>query len=98
MDAFRGSKNMKSREIMKILKDNGWYIRRITGSHYHFKHEMITGLVTVPHHATEELKPSTLHNIVKMACLTENDFLPKKSRKSIFYKSLGEINAITNSY
>ncbi|MEG1313529.1 MAG: type II toxin-antitoxin system HicA family toxin [Bacilli bacterium] len=89
---------MKSREIMKILKDKGWFIRRVTGSHYHFKHETIVGLVTVPHHATEELKPATLHNILKMAELKEKDFLPKKLKKPSFYQSLGGINAITNSY
>lgn len=89
---------MKSREIMKILKDKGWFIRRITGSHYHFKHETISGLVTVPHHATAELKPATLHNIVKMAELTESDFSPKKIRKNLSYQSFGGINAIANSY
>jgi predicted RNA binding protein YcfA (HicA-like mRNA interferase family) len=89
---------MKSREVIKVLKDKGWYIRRISGSHHHFKHETILGLVTVPYHSTEDLSPATLHNIMKMAQLSDRDFLSKKNRKSLSYSSLGVINVITNSY
>ena len=89
---------MKAYEIIKALKSKGWYVRRVTGSHYHFKHENISGLVTVPYHATEDLKLPTLHNIMKMAQLSESDFFNKKQKKIMFHKPLGAMNAITNSY
>jgi predicted RNA binding protein YcfA (HicA-like mRNA interferase family) len=40
---------MKSREIIKKLKQHGWYEVGVTGSHYHFKHPEKQGKVTVPH-------------------------------------------------
>ena len=40
---------MKSRDIIKILKDDGWYIHNIRGSHHQFKHDSKPGKVTVPH-------------------------------------------------
>ena len=89
---------MKSREVMKVSKDKGWYIRRISGSHHHFKHGTILGLITVPHHSTEDLSPATLHNIMKMAQLSEKDFSSKKYKKTFSYKVLGVRNAITDSY
>ncbi len=40
---------MHSREIIKILEDDGWVLKRITGSHHHFVHADKRGLVTVAH-------------------------------------------------
>jgi predicted RNA binding protein YcfA (HicA-like mRNA interferase family) len=42
-------KSYSSREILKILKANGWYIVDVTGSHHQLKHHVIPGKVTVPH-------------------------------------------------
>ena len=89
---------MKPCKVIKALKCKGWYIRRINGSHYHFKHEIISGLVTVPFHGTEELKPAILQNIMKMAQLSENDFCTKRQKKMMSYKILGATNAIADSY
>ena len=38
-----------SREIIKDLKDDGWELVRVTGSHHHFRHPTKPGLITVPH-------------------------------------------------
>jgi predicted RNA binding protein YcfA (HicA-like mRNA interferase family) len=89
---------MKAYDIIKALKCKGWYLRRVTGSHYHFKHEQILGLVTVPYHANEDLKLATLQNIMKMAQLSESDFFNKKQKKIMSHKTSGVMNAITNSY
>ena len=59
---------MSSREIMKLLKKDGWYLVRIKGDHHHFKHPYKKGLVTVPH-PRKDLKPGTLANILKQAGL-----------------------------
>ena len=40
---------MNSREIIKALEADGWILRRVTGSHHHFRHPTRPGLVTVPH-------------------------------------------------
>ncbi|MBF6665515.1 MULTISPECIES: type II toxin-antitoxin system HicA family toxin [Bacillus amyloliquefaciens group] len=38
-----------SRDIIKILTKDGWYLKRVVGSHNHFKHPTKPGTVTVPH-------------------------------------------------
>ncbi|HQS84090.1 MAG: addiction module toxin, HicA family [Alphaproteobacteria bacterium 16-39-46] len=40
---------MDSKEIIKILKKDGWVLKRTRGSHHHFCHPTRKGLVTVPH-------------------------------------------------
>lgn len=40
---------MDSRQIIKLLKQDGWYQVKTTGSHSHFKHPVKKGKVTVPH-------------------------------------------------
>ena len=44
-------KSYSSREVIKILKANGWYLTATVGSHHHFKHPNIPGKVTVKHPA-----------------------------------------------
>lgn len=38
-----------SREIIKIIEDDGWILKKVVGSHQHFIHEIKKGKVTVPH-------------------------------------------------
>lgn len=54
------------KELLKVLKKDGWYVDRIRGSHYMLKHTSKVGRVTVPVHK-EDLKPKTLHTILKQA-------------------------------
>ena len=42
-------KAYSSREIVKILEKDGWYIARVKGDHHQFKHHTKKGSVTVPH-------------------------------------------------
>ncbi|EGS35585.1 MULTISPECIES: type II toxin-antitoxin system HicA family toxin [unclassified Veillonella] len=54
------------KELLKVLKKDGWYVDRIRGSHHMLKHTSKVGRVTVPVHK-EDLKPKTLHTILKQA-------------------------------
>ena len=90
---------MKHRILIKGLKINGWSLKRITGSHYHFKHSTIPGLITVPCHRDDDLHPAIVHNILKMAKLSLGDFTnSKKVKKPISNYHSGVIDAITNRY
>lgn len=40
---------MNSREVIQLLKKDGWVLKRTVGSHNHFVHPTKQGLVTVPH-------------------------------------------------
>jgi len=59
-----------SREIIKILVQDGWYEYGQDGSHKHFKHKSKSGKVTVPDHGGEDLKIGTSKSILKQAGIT----------------------------
>lgn len=57
---------MKFKEMEKLLKENGWYLYKIVGSHYQYKHDTKPGKVTIPRHQ-KELKKGTVNSIYKQA-------------------------------
>lgn len=59
---------MKSRDLMRMLEDDGWYVNKIRGSHHNMKHPTKTGKVTVPH-PKKDLPPKTVASILKQAGL-----------------------------
>lgn len=64
------SKIYSSREVLQLLKEDGWYEVRVTGSHHHFKHNQKTGIVTVPH-PRKQIGRGLFNSILKQACLKE---------------------------
>lgn len=60
-------KRYKVREIIKMLKEDGWYLERQRGSHRQFRHTSKQGTVTVPGNENETMKQSTLNSIFKQA-------------------------------
>lgn len=42
-------KSYSSKEIIKILKADGWYDVRCVGDHHQYKQPTKNGLVTIPH-------------------------------------------------
>ena len=59
---------MTSKEVIKMLEKDGWYLKAIKGSHYHFKHPIKQGKVAVPFHKGD-IKIGTLRSIYKQAGL-----------------------------
>ncbi len=39
---------MRFREADRMLKDDGWYVSDISGSHYQYKHPTKPGKVSIP--------------------------------------------------
>ncbi len=61
---------MKIKQILKILKEDGWKLARQKGSHKQFKHPVKKGLVTVPDHGKNiDLAKGTANSILKQAGL-----------------------------
>ena len=58
---------VKVREVIRLLKQDGWYQVRMKGSHRHFRHETKPGLVTVPGNPGKELAIGTLDSIFEQA-------------------------------
>ena len=59
---------MDSRNIIKLLKKDGWYEVAKVGSHLQMKHATKKGRVTVPH-PKKDLPQGTLRSILKQAGL-----------------------------
>jgi len=61
-------KTYSSRELIKIIELDGWFLDSVTGSHHHFKHPSKKGKVTIPH-PKKDLAPGTVNSVLKQAGL-----------------------------
>lgn len=59
-----------SKEIIKILKKNGWFEIGCEGDHHQFKHNTKKGKVTVPH-PRKDISINLAKNIFKQAGITD---------------------------
>lgn len=59
---------MKSRDIIRKIKEDGWFEARQEGSHIQFKHPTKSGVVTVPH-PKSDMAIGTLKSIEKQSGL-----------------------------
>ena len=57
---------MRFREIEKIIKNDGWELYSIVGSHHHYKHPTKKGKVTIPNHPGD-IPMITVKSILKQA-------------------------------
>jgi len=62
---------MKVRDIINVLKEDGWYEVAVKGSRCQFKHSAKPGRVTIAGHRNDELAPGTLNSILKQAGFKE---------------------------
>ncbi|QUI24374.1 type II toxin-antitoxin system HicA family toxin [Vallitalea pronyensis] len=61
-------KSYSSREIIKMLKQDGWDLKRTSGDHYQFKHPTKKGTVTV-RHPVKTLNIKNIKSIAKQSGL-----------------------------
>ena len=59
-------KSYSSREIIKILRKDGWYEVACDGDHHHFKHPVKKGRVTITH-PRKDFPVGTIKSIEKQA-------------------------------
>lgn len=64
-------KSYSSREIIKLLKSDGWYVVNVVGSHHQFKHPIKKGRTTVKH-PCNDIPPKTLKRIEEQSGLKFN--------------------------
>jgi len=55
-------------ELIRMVKDAGWVLDRIVGSHHIFVHESLQGVVVIPKH-TKTIPKGTANSILKQAGL-----------------------------
>ena len=61
-------KSYSSREVIAMLKADGWYEVACDGSHHQFKHNIKPGKVTVKH-PCKDIPPKTLKSIANQSGL-----------------------------
>jgi predicted RNA binding protein YcfA (HicA-like mRNA interferase family) len=60
---------MRVSEVLRLLRDDGWFLVVTRGSHRQFKHPTKPGRVTVAGKPSDEVPPGTLNSILKQAGL-----------------------------
>lgn len=61
-------KSYSSREVIQMLKTDGWYEINCVGDHHQFKHPSKKGRVTVPH-PRKDIPIKTLQSIARQSGL-----------------------------
>ena len=61
---------MDSRELIKVLEKDGWFLVATKGSHNQYKHKLKKGIVTVPHQK-KDIPKGTILSIFKQAGLNK---------------------------
>lgn len=59
---------MRFREIERVIKDDGWHLVDVSGSHYQYRHPTKKGKVTIPNHKGD-INPRVVNSILKQAGL-----------------------------
>ncbi|MBM4124954.1 MAG: type II toxin-antitoxin system HicA family toxin [Nitrospira sp.] len=62
---------MKVRDVIALIRADGWYEVTQRGSHRQFKHPTKKGRVTVAGHPSDEMAPGTLSSVLKQAQIKE---------------------------
>lgn len=65
-------KSYSSREIIRILKADGWYEVNCVGDHHQFKHSTKRGRVTITH-PKKDLPRKTVESVLQQASIVLSD-------------------------
>jgi predicted RNA binding protein YcfA (HicA-like mRNA interferase family) len=60
---------MKSSELVRLLKQDGWYVVRQSGSHMILRHTIKRGQIVCPSHSSQEVGKGLEQKIKKDAGL-----------------------------
>lgn len=60
-------------QLIAALEREGWFVKRIRGSHHVLRHPSIPRAVPVPVHGSRPLKRGTLLGILRAAGLSRDD-------------------------
>jgi predicted RNA binding protein YcfA (HicA-like mRNA interferase family) len=66
-------KSISGKTLCKIVEQNGWTLKRVTGSHHIYAKIGVRAILSIPVHGNRDLPPGTLMGLLKDAGLTEED-------------------------
>lgn len=58
---------MKVRDVLRLIRRDGWVLKNQEGSHRQFVHPTKAGKVTIAGHESDEMPPKTQKSIMKQA-------------------------------
>ena len=73
-------KTWKVREIIKMLKEDGWYLAYTKGDHRQFRHPAKKGKVTVNQKLSDDLDAYLIDSILNRQDGNNSKIAPKKTR------------------
>ena len=65
---------VSGKQLVKILEGQGWYVKRVRGSHHIMRHPTVPDAIPVPVHGNQPIKKSTLGNILRTAGISREEF------------------------
>jgi predicted RNA binding protein YcfA (HicA-like mRNA interferase family) len=68
----RQSKEVKVRDVIRLIEDDGWILSRTRGSHRQYKHPTKPGLVTMPGKPAKDLPIGLQRSILRQAGLLKD--------------------------
>jgi predicted RNA binding protein YcfA (HicA-like mRNA interferase family) len=66
-------KQVSGRDFAKLLKKNGWELKRIHGSHHIYTKTGKKERISLPVHGNKPLKTGLLKHLMKIADISENE-------------------------
>jgi predicted RNA binding protein YcfA (HicA-like mRNA interferase family) len=65
---------VSGKQLIKIPEGEGWYVKRVRGSHHILRHPTIPDAIPVPVHGNTPIKRGTLGNVLRAAGLSRDEF------------------------
>ena len=70
--------HLTPKQMEKILKNDGWYLSEVCGSHRQYEHATKAGKATIPWHG--DLKKTTMFSIFKQAQIDKRSVFPELNK------------------
>jgi predicted RNA binding protein YcfA (HicA-like mRNA interferase family) len=65
---------VSGKQLVKILEGQGWYVKRVRGSHHVLRHPTVPDAIPVPVHGNQPIKRGTLGSILRTAEISREEF------------------------
>ena len=65
---------VSGKQLVKILEGQGWYVKRVRGSHHILRHPTVPDAIPVPVHGNHPIKRGTLGGILRTAGISREEF------------------------
>ena len=68
---------VSGKQVIAALEKDGWYVKRVRGSHHVLRHPSIPDAIPVPIHGNRPIKRGTLASILRAAGISRDEFAKK---------------------